>query len=518
MGYLGGFAGATLGYIVGDVPGAALGYKLGSSAGKFLPQNKSMDSGYGSRKRKMSNSGPQRASKLVKFNRASASSARLSRPAFLNRLGYKIGRNGRPIRKATKRGGKRKVAKRSAFSVKSGVYTGKGARTKKNKQTTESRCLSQGYLKTIEQYGSVNDPDCVYLTHSTAYLIELASTINCALLRKILTKAGFKITSTNTELSVSLPAVGSEALSKSDGLKFVYTCKDQATNVYRVYEYDTLDNQNFNSLCYLWTDMTNRLIDYFRNDGTTFEPYKLAVFRKDFTLTTPSWNLGAEMYLEDCNIEIHMMSNLVIQNRTLASLDTVGTALDQILSDRIDAQPLKGYVYEFKNADPRVKNSALSKPFALEFQNILWGSIRDTGMRLIRGNEYTGNVAGSTTWAGATEPFVPQYFANCTKSAKILLQPGEMKKFSFNWNLKGKIVNVIKKLRVTKWDTTSSNISGMSGHSQMIALEEVMRTPSVNKVTVGYERELKLGVIIHAGWKQAPIESPVVAESFSNIL
>jgi len=419
-------------------------------------------------------------------------------------LGYKSGPNGRAVPL------KKKSTVVNKFVRKH--YTGRSGKSKKNKQTMESKCLSLGALTTIEQHGSVADPNCVYLMHSTGSINQLAAAINFALMRKIMNKAGFKITNQNNEVAVSLPIAGANVEENSSGIRFVFTCKNQNLDSYQNYVYDTVDGQNFSDMARIWTDMRNRIIDYIRNEGV-LEPYKLSVYKRD-TLT--NWVLGAEMFLEDSHIEIYMKSNLVIQNRTLGAGATGNAEID-----RVDAQPLKGLCYEFKHADPRVKHSALNSTATIK-QNTLFNNMQDDGLRLVRGNEFLGHLEGSTgfqySYGGAAEPFVPKYFANCHKSHKVVVQPGEIKSFGFNWKLKGKIVNVIKKLRVAHWDGSISDFSGQIGKCQMVGLEEVMRTFTTNRVTIGYERELKIGVIVKPGFRQAPIETIVVAQEKNNVL
>jgi len=510
MSWLGAASGAVLGGILGNIPGALAGgyygYKRGAKKNANLP--KQMDSGYASRKR--TNTGGSRSAnskrnrKLGYTFTGGKEAARVSRADFLKRLGYKIGPNGNAVRMNKKSKPVRKPERKA--------FTGRSGKSKKNKQTMESRCLSLGALTTIEQHGVVSDPNCVYLMHSTGSINELASAINFALMRKIMNKAGFKITNQNNEVAVSLPIAGANVQENSSGLRFVFTCKNQNLDSYHNYVFDTSDDQSFSDMARVWVDMRNRIIDYIRNTGEQ-EPYKLSVYKRD-TLT--NWVLGAEMFLEDSHIEIFMKSNMVIQNRTLGAGATGNAEID-----RVDAQPLKGVVYEFKHADPRVRHSALNSTATLK-QNTLFNNMQDDGLRLVRGNEFVGTTATTTgisiSYGGAAEPFVPKYFANCHKSHKVVVQPGEIKSLGYTWKLTGKIVNVIKKLRVAHWDGSISDFSGQVGKCQMIGLEEVMRSFTTNKVTVGYERELKIGVIVRPGFKQAPIETIVVAQEKNNQL
>jgi len=518
MGWKGKAAGSVLGFIAGDLPGAVAGYKLGNYMDVDLPQKNSM---VNTRKRKYGSPSKSAQAKRAKLGYVTSGGKAIGRATYDEyraRVAANNSRHSRVI--AGKRVAVKKKSKIGHKHSSGSTYAGKFKKPRKHKKSMEQRFLSQGFLSTTEQYGTVADPDCVYLIHSTGYLLELANVMNVALLRKVMNKAGFKITNVNNEIAASAPiSAGVDPAENSSGLRFVFTCKQMTTMNTRNYVYDTLDNQSFMDVTRLWTDMRDRIVDFFRGQGEILEPYRIAVYQRDSTIASNNWNLGAEIFLEDCHMEIAMASNLVVQNRTLASLDTIGVAADQVSTDRVDAQPVKGWLYEFKHADPRTRHSAAGATATIS-SNEFWTNMRDMGIRLIRGEQFTGNVStvgGATTViTGATEPFVPKYFANCVKSSRILLQPGEVKKTGFTWKLSGKVINIFKKLKVVLWQGTDSSFAGMVGKCQMIALEEVMRTPSTNKVTIAYERELKIGVIVKPHFKQAPVETSVISEMINN--
>ena len=396
--------------------------------------------------------------------------------------------------------------KRSQFAgASSGSYKGRFAKPKRIKQTIEQMCLSQGTHTTVEQYGTLADPDCVFLTHSSGYINEICRSLAYTLMRKIMTKAGFKITNYFAEVAATNPLAGNNPPENSDGLRFVFTTKNAITSSYNNYTYDTVNNQSFNDIAVAFIDLQNRIIDYVRNNLSE-EPYKLAVYRRDFTTLTTHWNLAAEMFLEDCKTQIYVTSSLSVQNRTKAALNGEGTSAEQNQTDRVDSQPVKGYLYEFAHADPRVRHNGPSVSAAL-LANNEFNYMDDNGLKLIRG----------ATYQGATEPFVPKYFANVTKATKILLQPGDIKKTVFTVKFSGKMTNVIKSLAVKQWISITADFSGMKGKCQMIALEELLRTPSTNLITLAYEREIKIGTIVTHSLRQAPMETRLIHEQINNI-
>jgi len=59
----------------------------------------------------------------------------------------------------------------------------------------------------------------------------------------------------------------------------------------------------------------------------------------------------------------------------------------------------------------------------------------------------------------------------------------------------GKFVNLLKSLRAETATTFGGQefLTGYRGKSQLICLEEQLRTDSLNPITIQYERQLKIG-------------------------
>lgn len=361
----------------------------------------------------------------------------------------------------------------------------------------------------MEQYGGISDPDCVHIAHSTANVVETFYTMASALIRKVMTKAGFKITNAHVNVAVSDPVSGTVAVDDSTGLKFVYTGKIFASGAFDTIVYETLVNASFGGILDAFgVSLGNKFIDYIR-DTIEYEPYRLAVYKKDESVLT-HWRLGAELFLEDIHMDVYFQSSLVIQNRTKAANNADGTSADQLSLDRVDIQPLKGYIYDFKHGDMRVKHAGGGFVSAYPFTNQVFNMIPEPGLNLVRGSQFQP----------AQEPLEPKYFSNCNKSMKVTIQPGEMKKCSFSHVMKGKITTLFKNMRACNWltITTSTYYTGIIGKCQMISLEELMRTPSTNLVTLAYERELKIGAIAKEVKRQAPLETKLIAQELNNFV
>lgn len=67
--YVGGAAGGTLGYIVGDVPGGYAGYKYGRYAGEKFAKRRSMPKSYGKRKRIIGSAVPRKRQRTLQKRR-----------------------------------------------------------------------------------------------------------------------------------------------------------------------------------------------------------------------------------------------------------------------------------------------------------------------------------------------------------------------------------------------------------------------------------------------------------------
>lgn len=509
--YAGAASGAVLGGIIGNVPGAVTGgywgYKRGIASETSLPKNsKRMQAATrnyptpttGFRKRRLSVSARSGGPALKKRLFIGKS----QRQSYNKAVGARRRRGGRSFKRSRRRGNSKRVR------VSIGPYTGAFAKGKKNQFTSETKFLSLGYHKTIEQYGSINDPDCTHITHSTGNVVETMRTIAAALIRKVMTKAGFKVTNPH----VVVNATGDSLITdNAEGIKFVYMTREQGTATIGNYEFviPAASVLSFGGILDSFgVTMSNSMIENFRDNAGQHLPYRLSVYKADYNVAVTHWRLAAELALEDVHIELGIQSTLTVQNRTKAALNADGA--DQTSLDRIDVQPLKGYIYDFNHADPRVKHQGNAIPTAGGFSNQVFNLIGEPGLNLIRGASFTP----------AQEPVVPKYFQNCSKNVQVVMQPGEMKKLSFVFMYKGTIGNYFKSHRPTKWITIGADTfyTGLKGKSQMISLEELMRTPSTNLVTLAYEREMKIGCFAVEKRYQAPLETKLISQQINNTI
>jgi len=399
---------------------------------------------------------------------------------------------------------------RSGFST--GRYVGRFKKPRKNKKTYETKALSRGYHTTSEVYGSVSDADCVYISHSTLVTEPIIIGIMGALMRKLFKKAGISI-SAGEQI---LPTVDPITSGKFELRYSVYGVADAGISNYSyiLLSTDTIDSiVNTTSTPTGFRVMRDHLNDMLRGSSNAF-PWILALY----ALTPgPSGidvpRVVASIDLSDEHFNINVQSKLVVQNRT-AGADALSGQIGEL--DRLDNQPLKGYNYIFSHGEPRLRWTKVpGTPYGGTSSQFLFGNVlQSNGMRLIRASELQAEDKDFK------EPPVPKYFQNCTKSSKIILQPGTMKTGFIKYTYKGTFHNLQKKLShyVITLPASTINVSVNSlGRCQMISLEELLKTPTSNYIKVTYEKEVKVGVTVKTRKLQVLKTNVVDLAEYSNI-
>lgn len=160
-------------------------------------------------------------------------------------------------------------------------------------------------------------------------------------------------------------------------------------------------------------------------------------------------------------LSVAMSSHMVIQNRTKSSSGANNTT-------EVDAQPLKGPVFEFSLGVPKLKAAS---PDSLN-------EMRPQGIILVRANQ----LAGSDPTAYREVP-VKGAFQGVVKSGYTRLNPGALKSMTIGSDCSGYFGNVLFKLRVN----IQGQIKRAYGKSQMVVLEEELNSGSTNWITIGYE-------------------------------
>lgn len=396
----------------------------------------------------------------------------------------------------------RAMGHRKWLSPSTGFYKGKFKKTRKTKSPkVETKCLKKGYHVTLEVHGKVEDQHCAYLGHSTWNSAGMANVIAGALVRKLFKKAGIQMDQSDQEV------IGKTMFNaKGWALEYiVYNPANGQTSTYP--QYDTQDNDTLDGII---NDITKFAvlkghITNFLNNAVGFEdekqePYQLNLYRWDADTDIQTYHNtrpAATINLVNEYIELYSSSTMKIQNRTAGDLAGQN---DRYQLDRIDNQPLKGYRYEFYG-EPRLKYPRVNNTTGYDQINYM----DENGVTLWR---------ASALPSAYIEPPVPAFWANNNKSSRIVLQPGDIKKGYIAVKYKGKLVNVLKKLRCER--NTAGRITGSRGKSEIFAFEEKIRTPGTNPITLQYESELKIGCFTKTG-ANSPFQTSYTATTKDSV-
>jgi len=386
---------------------------------------------------------------------------------------YKVGVVGKRIYDAYKGSTPKrtKPGTKKWAGVSTGRYKGNFRKPKKVKKTMLNQSLQKGFAETSEFFGRVEDPECVYIGHSTRDCQAYANTISAMFIRDLFKKAGYKIANRLEELNLA-------AWDNSSGFKLQFVIQNVSNTGTAlgpvVSDFEITDNLTLTQVAQQFSGFNAWVYDYITTNSTAVQgqiPFKMILYSKDKYSNGDSfeWRMASQIDLAHQFITFHAKSTLVIQNRTSAA----GAETGNKNLDRVDNQPLAGKMYEFSQATPRLGQAHTS----------FWqlNSIPYRGNVLIRSAEMDSSLQNSPD---------PKIWTNCTKVSNVLIQPGEMKQSVITHTFEGRLLTVLKRMRVANNFNGSTN--GGAGKFHMIQLEEKLRTTSANPVTVQYERKIEL--------------------------
>lgn len=404
-----------------------------------------------------------------------------------------------PISATSTRTRRRRQNRGTRATINTGSYAGSFNKPKKlKKKNLEAKCLAKGYHITKEIWGDSSDNHCVAIKHATYDIESLVKTINGAIMRKLFSKAGIDINVKNQTMPIG-------TLTSGVGFRIVITRRvpsDASTGGEETY--DTLGTSTFASLLdpLVWANFYGELRAVLTN-GTESMPYQIRLYAIDKTTGADQYRLLSNLDLANENLTIIVRSTLKVQNRTKG--ENAGAA--DFDEQRIDNQPLSGTLYEFKHVDPRMKFPPNDRIVMENFN-----SMDDRGIHLTD-TTYVGHDIGFT------EPPNPKLWHNCVKASKVYLQPGNVKKTYIQHTYSGKFINVLNKLIARTWQAgtiaTQNMVTGVSGKSQMLYLEEIIRTSNTNPVTLAYERELKMGAFLTSKKQYVPFVTEYIQTEYN---
>jgi len=181
--------------------------------------------------------------------------------------------------------------------------------------------------------------------------------------------------------------------------------------------------------------------------------------------------LVATLNMKNEMVHMHSSVKFTVQNRTKGATGTSDAV------DVIDAQPLMGKLYYFKKSNPELK-SLVNSSFAPNLVSLLsrWsdGTV----------NLFSDGSPGYEIQIG--NPPTPQIWNNCSKSANVSLEPGELKDvYISNSNVK----YFAQFVRSLAWFNGSGKRRQTVGDCLYVVLEERLNSGSTNPIRVIYECE-----------------------------
>lgn len=433
--YAGAVSGFVLGGILANVPGAVVGAKMGYERGKNFTKKKSMAAYTMKRKNSVTSSSVSKKKQRVAKKRA------------------------RPMGSRKKRRGLKR------FNRKKRKY---------RKTSKKSRYLAKthGYEYTVETYGKINDPNCVYLKHSTHYVEMLAKTICGAMIRKIFSMAGYQLGDSDQVLSTAGPG------STDGGWRLIYSYMDPGNqSATQLPIFTSAGGVSLDTILDTWTALTDHYQSLLIN-GIQVSPLSLTLQMEDQGAISSAYRTECQLLLQNEVLNVQVWSHLRVQNRTLNPSGTNDVEV-------VDNQPLTGKLYTFKHADPRVAFSTYTPSSATTDQPI--NGIHTKGIEGVR---------GASLPVKYQEPPAKSKFQNCVSVVPVQLPVGDTKECKFGHKFTGKFQGLMERLRPERGFITNADIGKTFltlGKSQMLAFEETIKTANTQPITVGYERQYTVG-------------------------
>lgn len=392
------------------------------------------------------------------------------------------------------------------------VYKKKGRRyqSKKYRKTYRSKskrmkmkkngmveCLKYGYHVTNELYGTVTDPHIGYIMHSTNEYNGMVRCIVGAMVRKLFKKAGVSVETR----SQTLPLFNNENSGPNMFvIKWIRT--NFATNVQIEHVYEIISNTaGLDDIIDGLATLGQHLIEYLRNVEAT-EVTHIRLYMRTTVLPEDHRRIVAELDLKNEEFHFTSTSKLKVQNRTKG--DTTGSDND---ADRVDNTPVYGKLYDFKGGSIKLRTVDNTD----WDYNLFFNSMPANGLSLVRGAELPDYG----------EPPTGKHFMNNVGQVKVYLNPGDIKYATISYNYSGKFKNFMDKFKAKNFNNEANaafRYGGIPGKTQMIALEEVIRSITSNPIVLVYERQITMGGYLTSKKRAVPLTTQLSSEQISNLI
>lgn len=371
----------------------------------------------------------------------------------------------------------RGVAKVGKYRTK-GRYAGRFRRTRRNKKDMFRHL---GFMHTTEVHGTVTDPDCVYIGHSAHSQIQLLEVICQSLLKKLFAKAGWQCRNItepipgyepNTSNCWKLVLYRENKETGAVDSSITYTTPSATqTSIYQI-----VGNQAA-GVAALWGGFRAVLEAYATGEYATGtgsslnvqQPTKLRLFRAEDNVGS-FWQFQSEINLENEWIVVKGNSKLKVQNRSVAA-DASTDAND------VSNNPIEGRIYSFSSGSPRSK---IPGAYFVE------GMFETHGVIAARAGQMT-------SVEGFKEPPPPTSWWNCKGSAKVRIEPGDIKTSMVSHYRSMPFLLFLKRAGFGYGTGSPKKQINFFGKSAMIALEDMINVNPSHNLSIAYECNREFG-------------------------
>ena len=364
--------------------------------------------------------------------------------------------------------------KKYIFDVK-GKYAGK-FKVKKNRIKKIDTYLKYGFLNTTEINGTIDDPDCVYVGHTTYSPLAVLEQLMCSLARKLFRKIGYDITHLKQRIDSFVNLV--------DGSGFCITLvtKDLDTGFRTRYSFPlaingslyTIFGSNAEGVAPQASGIMNFLYEWMSQDNQTQNNTrldKLEVGTLIGATGSPIYVMAAQINLNTEKVHLYCKSQLKLQNRTRSA--TGSSSMEDINNN-----PLQGKLYHLGTGVPSCK---------VDDVHFIERIRLNTGVLLARGAEFTVNT-------GMREPPPAKLFKSVLAFKNQILQPGEIKKDIIYFEQTKDLNNFLLGLRYAPKVGSNQWETRVAGRSSIICMEDMINVNAGERITLAYEVNREVGI------------------------
>lgn len=407
----------------------------------------------------------------------------------------------------TKRGGPRRTVSSSSGTKAAAGYAGPIGRRRRVNPKTRKRVVKRkrvykkrairsrirgenyyaknGCIATKEIVGTITDPDCVYLGHSSLVPDECLRTLVYAIVRRLYKQAiGYEADNMKSVIPYKTTSSGAQ---ESNGHSVIVK---YANNL-------TLNTKNQDVITVSGTTETivsvgDMILTQFRNVSTASDGWKNARLLWIAIIDDVTGHTRAHMDLSTMKVDLYSKSELKMQNVTIPDTSSV-------TEDNVNNVPLVGRYYHMSQWAPKTSD---------DDNNYLDAGIQDTGMITWRANQTWGQQF--ETWK---EPPPSKAFTNCTASSLVRMEPGTVRQHT---SVTRKVMRLEDFLIALAYN--SSNVANKNcriGTHDMFAMERLLSRYGELPIKLVYECNFFTAVSVSSSHKAAIMQRMTFGEQNS---